>query len=95
MARSRKTINVASALDMANHFLLHTPNDMQDDRRGVSSFIESVLNATGNYNGFKYLDANDMKHSQNGTAQGIDNDGTRIQYFDSHLIRTDREFSKA
>lgn len=55
---SRKTFDVAALLKESNRLLALPDNEHvnADWRRGVATSLEHVLLATGNYEGFNYLD---------------------------------------
>jgi hypothetical protein len=56
MAR-RKTIEVAALIDKANHFFEHSDRERYAaERKGVATFLDSILHQTGNYAGFMYLE---------------------------------------
>ena len=71
MARKRKTISVDRLKEMANHYMMHSPDHHTANRAGNAVLLEAVLHETGNYNGFGYLNANDMKASDFGNTVGI------------------------
>ena len=82
----RKTVSVKHVIETANHMLLHSPNDGQDGRESIQVLVGQLLHDTGNYDGFRYLTAEDMSASKNGIAASdfdIDDaiDGTRIRFF--------------
>lgn len=73
MARTRKraTIPASEVLRLGNSYLLHSADKLAGERRGVACLLETVLLATGNYKGFRCLDADDMKKSEMGKSIGI------------------------
>jgi len=92
----RKTVKVEDLKDKVNDMLLHLPDRDMNGREQLQSLIENVLMNTGNYSGFRYLDADDMVRSDNGLSVGInevngeslpydkrfeDVDHTRVKYF--------------
>lgn len=90
----RKTIDIETLKKQANDVLLNTADDMKSHREGVQQMIEFALHHSGNYNGFGYLDSNDMVESRDGMSVGIreyneetkrwnfdDTDHTRVRYF--------------
>lgn len=82
----RKTIEVSIIKNMVNDMLLNSSNDQKDTRESMGRMIESVLMATGNYKGFRYLTNKDMEYSDNGNSIGIDDtltiiDNSRVEYF--------------
>jgi hypothetical protein len=92
---ARKTIKVTDLLDKVNDILATTTCN-QDIRQGAINLLEHVLHETGNYRGFRYLDADEVP---NGEKPGIildpdsicphadyqerfkNTDYTRIKYF--------------
>jgi hypothetical protein len=71
----RKTIEVGTLLYRVNYFLKNDKGSA-DERDVLSSFIEGILHDTGNYEGYRYLDAKEYP----GAAEGL---GTRRHYFTS------------
>lgn len=57
MSKSRKTIEVDSVRTMANHFLANSPQEAAFQRQGTIGLVETILSQTGNYRGFRYLEA--------------------------------------
>lgn len=80
---ARKTIEVGKLLHMGNFFLAGK-NNTPDERQAICSMIESMLQQTGNYQGYRYLD----------TAE-IEGNGTRRAYFASSLIDDDYDAAHA
>lgn len=74
---ARKTIEVGKILKLANHFLAN-PNSTPDQREGVCAMLETVLFETGNYEGYRYLDTDE-----------IEGNGTRRYYFPAAKIQED------
>lgn len=68
----RSTVNVEELMEMANNFLLNSADNETGERKGVASFIESVLMRANRYAGFRYLNGTDMKGSFNGKTPGIE-----------------------
>lgn len=68
----RKTIEVQALLEYANNCLIHhNPTWILDHkesvqyRRGMISMIEQILHSSGNYNGFRYLSAEEItRHNE-------------------------------
>tara|TARA_R110000744_G_scaffold341177_1_gene446478 strand:- start:347 stop:661 length:315 start_codon:yes stop_codon:yes gene_type:complete len=59
---SRKTIRVIDLLEEANKQLRRTDQwATKELKEGVIIMIESALHATGNYQGFAFIDDNDSK----------------------------------
>ena len=94
MKMHRKTIEISYIISKGNEFFLHSADDMEFERRSLMGFITDILHETGNYNGFRYLSAKDMKKSYHGTSVGInfdengnpnftDSDESRIRIFKS------------
>lgn len=75
MAR-RKTLTVKKIVEKGNHFL-RVHNQVGPEgraaRKAVASFIETILHDSGNYRGFRYLNAHEM---ENGLPCGIILDST-------------------
>lgn len=67
----RKTFKVADFKSRANYFLANSHDDKKEQRLAYATMVEGVLMDTGNYQGFGYLNADDMKGSENGTSVGI------------------------
>ena len=76
---SRKTYSVAKMLHMANSYLAN-PSSTPDGRESMCATIEAVLLGSGNYQGYKYLDTNEIKGN-----------GTRRFYFVHENIREEYE----
>lgn len=67
----RRTIQVTKLVDMANHMLLNSKDELREQRLGMCCFIEQVLHETGRYDGFRYLRSHDMETSEQGKSLGI------------------------
>jgi hypothetical protein len=80
---ARKTIEVGTLLHRVNYFLA-SENSTADEREVMCTFIEGVLHDTGNYRGYRYLDADQ-----------IEGNGSRRYYFVSGRIQEDYEAAKA
>jgi len=78
---ARKTIEVGTLLHRVNYFL-ENDRGTPEEREVLCTFIEGVLHATGNYEGFRYLDAREYE----GEAEGL---GSRRFYFVSSKIIDD------
>jgi hypothetical protein len=92
---SRKTIEVERVKKQVNSMLLHTPDEMKAERRGMAMVLEHILHESENYRGFAYLGEHDMKQSLDGKSIGIlpyveggnpsdrfiGTDSTRVHYF--------------
>lgn len=57
MSKSRKTIDVSYIRDAANYFLENSAPELVANREATANLPESALHETGNYKGFRYLDA--------------------------------------
>lgn len=77
----RKTVDVGSILYRLNYFLANDKGSV-DEREVMCSFVEGILHDTGNYEGYRYLDAREYE----GEAEGL---GTRRFYFVSSKIVED------
>lgn len=87
---ARKTYDVATLVETANRLLaLPAVHGREEDltpqfRQGVISMVESVLQGTDNYRGFRYLSSEltteDQPHEPNTTYLRIGYDGTRRAY---------------
>lgn len=71
---SRKTVDVKMVLDYVNGMLVNSVDDAIELRRGAIHLAESLLHSTGNYNGFTYLNKQDMKKSDYATTVGVNVD---------------------
>jgi hypothetical protein len=80
---ARKTVEVGTLLYRLNYFLKHDVGSV-DERDVMCSFVEGILHDTGNYEGYRYLDAKEYP----GEAEGL---GTRRFYFVSDAIHADYE----
>jgi len=57
----RKTISVKDLVILANHALTGSGSMFTPEyRKGVCGLISTVLHTTGNYEGFRYLDAREV-----------------------------------
>lgn len=95
--KARKTIAVEVLRKDVNDILRNSEDVNHDGREALINLIERVLHATGNYRGFGYLNAEDMKNSVNGVSVGIgphvsdspediraqflDTDHTRVRFY--------------
>lgn len=68
---ARKTVEVAFAVAEANKLFLHSHDDHKLGRQAVATFLTTLLDATDQYNGFGYLNAETMKDSKYGGTPGI------------------------
>ena len=73
----RKTVEVGTLLHRVNYFLA-SENSTAEEREVMCTFIEGVLHDTGNYEGYRYLDTDE-----------IAGNGTRRFYFVSDRIDED------
>jgi len=85
---SRKTTEVAALITYANNELAAVfPTASTDRRMGVISMVERILSDSDNYNGYRYLDNNEVEGDLPGIREGnrdnqFDNtDDTRRHYF--------------
>lgn len=87
---SRKTFNVADLKNTVNEFLAESAPELNGERVGATMMLTSVLHATGNYAGFRYLDANEItdpeslpgiRHDQPRHEWFTNTDPTRVHYF--------------
>ena len=85
----KKTIKVADILSNVNSHLQHSTCSA-DVRRGSIFTLETILQATGNYRGFRYLDETEVPEGAlPGINSGVDDyvakfkdtDPTRVQYY--------------
>jgi hypothetical protein len=75
---ARKTVEVGALLYRLNYFLKNDKGSV-DEREVMCSFVEGILFDTGNYEGYRYLDAREYA----GEAEGL---GSRRFYFVSSKI---------
>ena len=75
---ARKTVNVGALLYRLNYFLA-SDRSTAEEREVMCSFVEGILFDTGNYEGYRYLDAREYA----GEAEGL---GSRRFYFVSSKI---------
>jgi hypothetical protein len=80
---ARKTVEVGTLLHRVNYFLA-SENSTAEEREVMCTFIEGVLQDTGNYRGYRYLDTDQ-----------IEGNGSRRFYFVSGKIDEDYEAAKA
>lgn len=73
----RKTIEVGTLLHRLNYFLA-SDQSTAEEREVMCTFMEGVLFDTGNYEGYRYLDTDE-----------IEGNGTRRFYFVSSKIQDD------
>lgn len=72
---SRKTIEVGTLLYRLNYFLANK-NTTAEEREVMCQFVEGVLHETGNYEGYRYLDTDE-----------IAGNGSRRYYFVSDALQ--------
>jgi hypothetical protein len=72
----RKTIEVCDVLESANKFLA-AKDSTPDGREAVLNMLESILFATGNYDGFRYLE---LEMHEDGSVLTLGS-GSRREYF--------------
>jgi hypothetical protein len=73
---ARKTIEIARTLRMANAYLA-APDTTPDGREAIASMITGILQDTGNYGGFRYLE---LEMHDDGTVKTL-GCGSRREYF--------------
>jgi hypothetical protein len=73
---ARKTIEIAKTLQMSNAYLA-APDSTPDGREAIASMITAILQDTGNYAGFRYLE---QEMHANGTVKTL-GCGSRREYF--------------
>ena len=79
---SRKTANVADIVAQANVMLATSTCD-PNIRQGTINLLESILHATGNYRGFRYLDADEVPDNEKpGIILGKDSNGAIVPHLD-------------
>ena len=71
---ARKTVNVGALLYRLNYFL-GSDRSTAEEREVMCSFVEGILFDTGNYEGYRYLDTDE-----------IAGNGSRRYYFVSSKI---------
>ena len=72
--KSKKNIAVVDIKEMINRFILDSHDARDDPRSEMGNLLETILMSTGNYHGFRYLTAYDMKNSEYGNTVGINTD---------------------
>ena len=80
---ARKTVDVGTLLYRLNYFL-ENDKGTAEEREVMCQFMEGVLHDTGNYEGYRYLDTDE-----------IAGNGTRRFYFVSDKIDEDYEAATA
>ncbi|CAB4129827.1 hypothetical protein UFOVP116_133 [uncultured Caudovirales phage] len=89
---ARKTIEIATVVDHVNRFLRYSAPDSTEHRTGAMLVLESILQKSDLYSGFRYLTAEETTgapgvHTVNGevhpdiNVRFKDTDGTRVHYF--------------
>lgn len=63
MKKGRKTVSVEAIVDQVNTSLKESTCS-SETRMGMCTVLEQVLMASGNYNGFRYLDQNEVPKDQ-------------------------------
>lgn len=74
---ARKTVEVGTLLYRLNYFLANDKG-LPEEREVMCSFVEGILHDTGNYEGYRYLDTDQ-----------IEGNGSRRFYFVSSKIQAD------
>lgn len=93
----RKTLEVAVILEKANHFFANSIDEMTAERRGVASFLGTILMEGKRYSGFGYLTENmvgtdyrngkklsfgvEYKETSEGKSIPTFHDETRVKYY--------------
>jgi hypothetical protein len=77
---ARKTINVATVKRLANTALADSRDKNVGERLGIASLLEQVLQETGNYNGFNYLESEFYTYAGERILKD-DYDGSRRRYY--------------
>lgn len=89
----RKTFNVSDLVDTVNQMLRDSKADATERRQGAMNVLEQVLHNTGNYQGFRYLLADEIAEGQPGVnyvdgkphpdpeQRFVNTDRTRVMYF--------------
>ena len=72
MARSKKTIRVEEIIKMVNRKNIHSTCN-EKVRDGWNDLLEEILYVTNNYNGFRYLQSQEL-------GKTIEPDPSRVQY---------------
>lgn len=90
----RKTIEVGVLLYRVNYFLKNGYDTTPDEREVMCTFIEGVLHDTGNYEGYRYLDTDEIKYRyldpDEIKGNGLNHcNGSRRHYFVSSKIDED------
>jgi len=57
---ARKTVNVGTLLYRLNYFLANDKG-LPEEREIMISFVEGILFDTGNYEGYRYLDTDEVE----------------------------------
>ena len=74
---ARKTVEVGTLLHRLNYFLANDKG-LPEEREVMCTFVEGILHDTGNYEGYRYLDTDE-----------IEGNGTRRFYFVSSKIQAE------
>ncbi len=84
----RKTIKVERLKELVNLYLLNSRDDNAGLRYGNAALLEQVLHETGNYRGYGYLNAENMKSSEFGFSMGVNTSvvGARKYLFMGHCF---------
>lgn len=63
----RKTIEIKTLIDYANHQLSRTDSEATIDyKRSVCDMIEGILHMSNNYSGFMFINSSDIEHGSMG-----------------------------
>jgi hypothetical protein len=89
----RKTIKVEQLVEIVNDMLKNSLEESKERRQGAMNVLEAVLHDTGNYNGFRYLLAEEIVDGAPGinyvyglphrdpAKRFANTDRTRVMYF--------------
>lgn len=80
---ARKTVEVGALLYRLNYFLA-SDKSTAEEREVMCTFVEGILHDTGNYEGYRYLDTDE-----------IEGNGTRRFYFVSKKIQAEYDAADA
>lgn len=89
---AKKTVKVIDLIRKTNEVLQNSTCD-PEGRRGMMTLLESTLHQTGNYQGFRYLQENEVPEGHKSGVYYVDGkpnfdntDNTRIKYFVNSLL---------
>lgn len=81
---ARKTVELKYAVESANHFLRESEDSLQGQRKGVASFLETLLFAADVYAGYSYLPSAELMREE-GALVDIGDDSRRVYYLHRKL----------